>query len=94
MKRRTVLCLLALSAAVSATPIAARQDPLAAAPRMTVADLKKGLDAGRILVVDVRDAHSFAAGHIPGAVLIPLEQVVSRVAELKASKKVIVTYCS
>ncbi len=93
MKRRTALCLLALSAALSA-PIAARQDPLEAVPRMTVADLKKGLDAGRILVVDVRDVHSFAAGHIPGAVLIPLEQVVSRSAELKASKKVIVTYCS
>jgi len=93
MKRRTALSLLALSA-VLPTAVFGRQDPLAAAPRITVAELKKGLDAGQILVVDVRDAQSFAVGHIPGAVLIPLEQIVARAAELKAAKKSVVTYCA
>jgi 3-mercaptopyruvate sulfurtransferase SseA len=92
MKRRTALCLLALSAVLPATAVA-QQDPLAAAPRMTVAELKKSLDAGQVLVVDVRDAASFAVGHIPGSVLIPYEQIGARVADLKASKKAIVTYC-
>ena len=34
--------------------------------------LKQGLDSGAIVVVDVREPHEFAAGHIPGAVLMPL----------------------
>jgi phage shock protein E len=92
MKRRTVLSLLVLSAIVPAAAFSP-QDPLAAVPRMTVVELKKGLDAGQVLVVDVRDAQSFADGHIPGAVLIPVEQIAGKVAELKASRKVIVTYC-
>jgi len=35
-------------------------------------DIKKGLQDGSILLVDVREPHEFAAGHIPGAVLHPL----------------------
>ena len=35
-------------------------------------DLKAGLADGSILVVDVREAHEFAAGHIPGSILLPL----------------------
>lgn len=35
-------------------------------------DIKRGLRDGSILVVDVREPHEFAAGHIPGAVSHPL----------------------
>jgi rhodanese-related sulfurtransferase len=35
-------------------------------------DVKQGLADGSIVVVDVREPHEFAAGHIPGAVLNPL----------------------
>jgi rhodanese-related sulfurtransferase len=35
-------------------------------------DIKQGLRDGTILVVDVREPHEFAAGHIPGAVSHPL----------------------
>lgn len=35
-------------------------------------DIKKGLADGSILLVDVREPHEFAAGHIPGAVSHPL----------------------
>ena len=34
--------------------------------------LKRGLAAGEIRVIDVREPHEFEAGHIPGAVLFPL----------------------
>jgi rhodanese-related sulfurtransferase len=34
--------------------------------------LKRGLADGSILVVDVREPHEFAAGHIPGSVSMPL----------------------
>ncbi|WP_414473775.1 rhodanese-like domain-containing protein [Microvirga sp. M2] len=35
-------------------------------------DIRKGLQDGSILLVDVREPHEYAAGHIPGAILHPL----------------------
>jgi rhodanese-related sulfurtransferase len=35
-------------------------------------DIKQGLADGSMVLVDVREPHEFAAGHIPGAVLNPL----------------------
>jgi rhodanese-related sulfurtransferase len=35
-------------------------------------ELKEGLAAGTILIVDVREPHEFAAGRIPGSVSMPL----------------------
>ena len=37
-------------------------------------DVKAGLAAGTIILIDVREPHEFAAGHIPGAVLMPLSR--------------------
>jgi rhodanese-related sulfurtransferase len=34
--------------------------------------IKRGLSDGSILLVDVREPHEFAAGHIPGSVSHPL----------------------
>jgi rhodanese-related sulfurtransferase len=45
------------------------------APRIVDLDretVKKGLGDGSIALVDVREPHEFAAGHIPGAVSLPL----------------------
>jgi rhodanese-related sulfurtransferase len=41
---------------------------------LTREDIKAGLDAGSILLVDVREAHEFAAGHIPGSISLPLSR--------------------
>ncbi len=35
-------------------------------------DIKTGLAAGTILLVDVREPHEFEAGHIPGSFSMPL----------------------
>ena len=35
-------------------------------------EVKRGLAEDSILLVDVREPHEFAAGHIPGAVNLPL----------------------
>ncbi len=46
-------------------------------PRVTDLDLetiKAGLAEGTMLVIDVREPHEYAAGHIPGSVLLPLSQ--------------------
>src|SRR3712207_346911 len=34
--------------------------------------VKRGMQEGSILLVDVREPHEFAAGHIPGSVSMPL----------------------
>lgn len=44
------------------------------------------------IVLDVRTPEEFAAGHVPGAILIPHDQLASRLAELDASRHVLV-YC-
>lgn len=44
------------------------------------------------IVLDVRTAEEFAAGHVPGAVLIPYDELPSRLGELDRSRWVLV-YC-
>lgn len=50
------------------------------------------LGKGDIVLVDVRPAHEYAAGHIDGARSIPLEELQERLAELPAGREV-VAYC-
>ncbi|MBB3666074.1 MULTISPECIES: ArsR/SmtB family transcription factor [Prauserella salsuginis group] len=47
---------------------------------------------GRVLVLDVRPPEEYAAGHVPGAVSIPLEQLADRMAEIPPDVEV-VAYC-
>jgi rhodanese-related sulfurtransferase/DNA-binding transcriptional ArsR family regulator len=56
------------------------------------AELQAGLASGAMLLLDVRSALEFAAGHLPDAISIPLEELPARVAELP-SEGLIVTYC-
>jgi rhodanese-related sulfurtransferase/DNA-binding transcriptional ArsR family regulator len=46
----------------------------------------------RVTVLDVRPAEEYAAGHIPGAVSIPLDELLDRLAELPDDGRVI-AYC-
>lgn len=48
--------------------------------------------AGLVTVLDVRPTDEFAAGHIPGAINIPLNELAARVAELDPAQE-IVAYC-
>jgi rhodanese-related sulfurtransferase len=47
---------------------------------------------GNLVILDVRPESEFAAGHIDGAISIPLEELYDRVAELPAGLDV-VAYC-
>jgi rhodanese-related sulfurtransferase/DNA-binding MarR family transcriptional regulator len=47
---------------------------------------------GQVLVLDVRPKAEYAAGHIPGAVNMPHDQLAARLAELPAGTD-IVAYC-
>ena len=93
MQKWMVAVLLGLAVA---GPVAAQEGDLAAAPRIAIAEFKPLYVAQQVLVIDVRDAASFQAGHIPGARSIPLAQLLepASVAELKAAKKPIVLYCA
>ena len=48
--------------------------------------------SGAVVVLDVRPIEEFRAGHIPGAVSIPLAELEQRVKELPVSRE-IVAYC-
>ena len=48
--------------------------------------------AGHVIVVDVRPSDEYAAGHLPGAVSIPLDELASRLSEVPADVEV-VAYC-
>jgi phage shock protein E len=45
-----------------------------------------------LTLVDVRSLEEFAAGHVPGAINIPLDQLSTRLTELRSQDEVVV-YC-
>lgn len=55
-------------------------------------ELMQAASEGRALVLDVRPAEEYAAGHVPGAVSIPLEELAERLAEIPTETE-IVAYC-
>ncbi len=55
-------------------------------------DFRKLMETGAV-IVDVRSQGEYRSGHIPGSKNIPLEQVKSKVAELKKSGKPVITVC-
>lgn len=55
-------------------------------------ELLRRAAAGEVTVLDVRPAEEYAAGHLHGAVNIPLDQLGGRLAELPAGAP-IVAYC-
>jgi len=50
------------------------QDPF---KRIDVATARQMMDAGGVRIIDVRQPNEFAAGHVPNAELIPLEQILN-----------------
>jgi 3-mercaptopyruvate sulfurtransferase SseA len=94
MNRRWMVVAGALVCALAAGAPVRAQDDLDKAPRITLADAKKAIDARKVVVVDVRMPEQYAQGHIPGAMLIYQPEVVKRAAELLKLKKPIITYCA
>ncbi|NPV90318.1 MAG: rhodanese-like domain-containing protein [Firmicutes bacterium] len=57
-------------------------------------DLAAALEAGKpLVIVDVRQPEQYQAGHLPGAVNIPLVDLWDRRMELDPTKDII-TYCN
>lgn len=72
---------------------AAQSADKTAVKRMSAEDLKQKVDSGQAVVIDVRDANSYAAGHIKGALHVPMASVQANLDRLPKEKDV-VAYCT
>jgi rhodanese-related sulfurtransferase len=55
--------------------------------QVTPDDLQRRMAAEPVTLLDVREVHEFRAGHVPGAINIPLALLPVRVQELPADAK-------
>ena len=69
------------------------EDPLANAPRISLADAKKAFDGGSVVFVDTRAEVQYKVEHVKGSINIPAEAFQTRYAEVPKDRKII-TYCS
>jgi hypothetical protein len=75
----------------AATP--AMEGDKAEVKRISAEDLREKVNANAVTVIDVRDASSYAAAHIPGSLHIPLASVEANLDRLPKGKP-IVAYCT
>jgi rhodanese-related sulfurtransferase len=67
---------------------------LAASPRLiTPVEAKQQIDKGSVFLLDVRTSEEYRKGHLHGSVLIPVDQVEKRLAEIPRNRPVLV-YCA
>ena len=52
-------------------------------------EVKRGLEEGSLVLVDVREPHEFAAGHIPGSISHPLSSFDPALLPLQQGKRVV-----
>ena len=80
--------------ATGGAPAVTTQEPeLVGVPRTPLAAAKQEVDRGAVVVIDVRDVDSYLAGHIPGALQIPLARIEGEVNYLPRDKPIL-TYCT
>ncbi len=101
MRTRTAFATLLVAALICPVGSVAQSPDAIDAPRITQSEFKKLIAAKNVVIVDTRHQESFAAGHIPGALLLPLEGQLTwpesyekTVATLIATKKPVVAYCA
>ena len=60
---------------------------------VTVEEAREMIVQQEVVLLDVRNVEEYNSSHIPGAILIPLDELESRLAELNPSSYILV-YCS
>lgn len=90
---RTCAILVALIPVLLGAPGFAESDSPLEAPSITPSQLNARRESGTAPVaIDVRTPEEYAAGHIPGALNIPFDQVAERISEVDAPRGVAL-YC-
>lgn len=56
----------------------------------SIRELKSAIDAGSAHVLDVREAFEYAAGHVPGAINLPMHLIPLRADEIPSGMEVYV----
>jgi predicted sulfurtransferase len=88
-----IVLLVFLSACASQAPQIPQTED--AVPRVTVEEAKSTFDNDKAIIVDVRSAESYAAGHAAGAISIPLANFENNIEDLSLDKdRWIITYCT
>jgi 3-mercaptopyruvate sulfurtransferase SseA len=83
-----------LAGSKSGTPVPQQvHNPSDDARRITAEELYKMYEQKSVLIVDTRNDAAFKQSHIKGAILIPSNEVASRLGELPKDK-FIATYCT
>lgn len=92
---RRVMTAVLMSAVLAFPAFAGQADDVSSAKlRIEWTEFNKLHAASGVVVVDVRGAADYEAGHIPGARSIPLDQIEARVGDLKKLNRTIVLYCA
>ena len=86
-----VVVLVALAALLTVAAVRAQGDDRVR--RVTPTEARAAVEKGQAVIVDVRGEDSFKAGHVKGALWIPVGDISSRSNELPRGK-MIITYCS
>jgi len=66
-----------------------QKDPREPFTRITVEEAKEMVDRGDIQVIDVREPNEYREGHMPGAKLIPVNSVLTRIQELNHDRDIV-----
>lgn len=77
-------------AAPAATPVPASVEQV---ERVSLKDAKAAFDVESAIFLDVRSIEAYNASHIPGALSIPINELTSRMGELKPDSWII-PYCT
>ncbi len=70
----------------------AQHDPGQGPEAIAADDLARRLASGSVCLIDVRSAAEYRGGHLPGALSMPLAELVDRLAELPRDRE-LVAYC-
>jgi phage shock protein E len=80
-----------LTALIAAAALAGEPAPVPLMSQETLVERQARNDSA-LFVLDVRTPEEFAAGHVPGAVNVPHDQLANRLADVPRDKDVVV-YC-
>src|SRR5262245_11663425 len=84
----------ALTTPVLVTSVLFGAQAMRAVPRISIDELKILMSHKAVLVIDVRDAASYDAGRIPGAVNVDYTQILKSATKFSGETRTIVTYCA